>query len=92
LDATAIVYHLELHEITAAERAVDGHTGQGKVAEIICDLKTHADRPDMLWLKRSFLADDVALIRRGGLDANNGKVNRGHGFCSATPTQSLAIC
>jgi hypothetical protein len=92
LDATAIVYRLELREITAAELAINGHIGQGKVTEIVCDLKTHADRPDMLWLKRSFLAADAALIGGRGFDANNGKVNCGHGFSSAKPTQSPYLC
>lgn len=76
------ITHLQPYAITAPELAVDGHIEQGKVADVLRDLNTHADCPNMLWQKWAFLADDPALIPSRGFEANDGKVNGRHGFSS----------
>jgi hypothetical protein len=86
------ISHLEPHEITASELAVDGHIEEGKVANVIGDLKAHADRPDVLWQKRTFLTNDPAFIPGRSLRSNDRKVNCGHGFSSiplTRPTPTL---
>jgi len=58
----ADVAHPEAHEVAAPQLTVDGEIEQSKVAPALFKLEADADRPDLLWLQRAFLANDAALI------------------------------
>jgi hypothetical protein len=49
-------------EIAAAELAVDGQVEQGKVTDGMCILEVDTDGPDVLWLERGLLADQLPRV------------------------------
>ena len=51
-----------LHQITAAQFAVDRHVEQCKVAMVLGQFKSNSDRLDVFGLERTFLADDAPFV------------------------------
>lgn len=64
LVAMAGIPDLERNEVAPAKLAVDAKVKEGKLAYSVLHLKTNAKSPDVLDLKRSLLADDLAFVPR----------------------------
>jgi hypothetical protein len=86
------ISHLNPHQITASQLAVDKNVEKRKVLDVLRDLKTHADLPDMLGLQRAFLIHAKALVPSWDFGATEGKMNCAHGsssVCQAHPSTRI---
>jgi uncharacterized protein YcgI (DUF1989 family) len=59
---SAHVTHLQAHEIAAAKLAVDRKVEQSKIAFAALQLKPDPNCPNIFWLQRALLADQVTLV------------------------------
>jgi hypothetical protein len=56
------VPHPQAHQITAPQLAVDCQVEHGQVADLMFVLQVESNGPDILWLERWFLADQLAFV------------------------------
>ena len=52
----------QIHEIAAARLTIDGQVEQGEIADGMGILQVDSDRPDIFWLQRWLLADELSLV------------------------------
>ncbi len=52
------------HHVATSQFAIDGHIEQGKIPDLVCQLQSGTDCPDMLRLKRGLLTGQLAFVRR----------------------------
>ena len=53
------------HQITTAQLAVDRQVEYGQVADVVRILEMESNGPDILWLERWLLADQLAFVPAG---------------------------
>ena len=56
------VAHPQAHQIAAAQLAVDRQVEHGQVADLMPVLQVESNGPDILWLERWLLADQLAFV------------------------------
>ena len=54
----------QLHQIAAAQFAVDRQIEQGELALTLTEFEAHPDGPNIFELERGFLSDQLALVPR----------------------------
>ena len=52
----------QLHEIARSQLAINGQVKQRQFANPTAELQPNPDRPDVLWLERRLLADELAFV------------------------------
>ncbi|KGM47447.1 hypothetical protein ATO9_17595 [Pseudooceanicola atlanticus] len=62
LSCSENISHLQFDQIASPQFAVDSEIEQSRVAVLLCDFKTDADRPEVFWQQRAFLSDNAALV------------------------------
>ena len=54
--------HPELHQVASAELGVDRQVEEGKVTDLVAELKANANSPDVFQFEWGLLADQLSLV------------------------------
>lgn len=56
---------VETNEVASSQFAVDSEVDESQLAEVARQLQLYSDRPDLLELEWSLLADELAIVQAG---------------------------
>jgi hypothetical protein len=58
------ISHPKVHQIAAAQLAVDGEVEHSQLANLLVELEMYPDGPDVFLLERWFLTNQLAFVPR----------------------------